>query len=88
MLDPRAAEPLIEFQGLTPRLDTLEGKNIVVANFHGGNEEAIRSVAPALQAAVPGCNVTFWESADYRRMTADDEEFLASFDGAIIGHNY
>ena len=57
VLDPRSWEPPYPYQGLTPRLSTLEGKKILVVNVRGGNEEAILSVGPALKKAVPSATV-------------------------------
>jgi len=85
VLDPRSFEEPWDFQGLAPRLDTLDGKKVGVVNMHGGNEEAIRSVGPALQAAVPGCNVISWEAT---REGKEDDDFIKTCDAVILGHDY
>jgi len=54
VLDPRSREPEVKFRGLNPRLGTLAGKKIIVANLHGGNEEIMESIAADLKGAV-GC---------------------------------
>jgi len=79
VLDPRAYEPPIDFVGLAPRLDTLEGKTVGVINMGGGNSDAVMpSIATGLQAAVPGCNVVY----------SEDKNSIKSCDAAIIGHDY
>ena len=84
VLDPRAYEPPIPFVGLAPRLDTLEGKTVGVANLGGGNSDVVMpGLATALQAAVPGCNVVYWRDPE-----AKAENFIKSCDAAIIGHDY
>ena len=89
VLDPRSYQEPWELQGITPRLDTLEGKSIVVVNLHGGNEAAIISVGPALQAAVPGCNVQSLSVEGFWSLSKDEKSWiLDNFDGAIFGHDY
>ncbi|MBA7698220.1 hypothetical protein ES703_106896 [subsurface metagenome] len=87
-MDPRGAEPPREFQGLNPRLDTLDGKTVIVVNLHGGNEDAIRSVGPALQAAVPACNVISMEVSGKSALTAGELEEVLACDAVIFGHDY
>ena len=90
MLDPRSTEAPIEYVGLSvPRLGTLEGKSIIIVNLHGGNEDAIRSLGPALQAAVPGCSVTSYEAEGFWVLSNSEIAWiLDNFDGAVFGHDY
>ena len=52
VLNPVGFEPEREIRGINPRFENLEGKKVLVVNLHGGNEEAIESVAPDLKASV------------------------------------
>ena len=89
VLDPRSWQEPWEIQGLSPRLDTLEGKRIIVVNLHGGNEIAIESLGPALQEAVPGCYVESLSVEGFWALSRDEKSYiLDNFDGAIFGHDY
>lgn len=89
VLDPRGWEPEVAFQGLTPRLDTLEGKKVMVVNLHGGNEEVMEALATDLQAAVPACDVEYYAvQGKWSHLTPGDWEKMLSGDAAILGHNY
>ena len=89
VMDPRAYEPPIPFVGLSPRLDTLEGKTVGVVNMRGGNsDDVMPGLATALQAAVPGCNVIYWRAVQSGRASPEDTDFIKSCDAAIIGHDY
>lgn len=87
VLDPRSYEPEVDYQGLTPRLDTLEGKKVAVINLGGGNEEVMESIAPDLEAAVPGCDAKYLLTG---HMGATEElwDFIKPYDAVIVGHNY
>jgi hypothetical protein len=86
VLDPRSTEAPIEYIGLNPRLDTVIGKKIGVVNLMGGNEAAIESIAPALNAAYPGVEAVYLAVGDSK---GDVEwAFIRSCDGVILGHNY
>lgn len=87
VLDPRGYEPEVEYQGLTPRLDTLEGKKVAVVNLGGGNEEVMESIAPDLGAAVPGCDAEYLLTSHMGRME-ELWDFVESCDAVILGHNY
>ena len=41
ILDPRSREPEVDFIGLNPRLDTLDGKKVLVVNLHGGDVRVV-----------------------------------------------
>ena len=89
VLDPRSWEPEVEFQGLSPRLDTLEGKKVIVVNLHGGNEEIMESIASDLKAAVPGCDVVYYPvKGRWDRLEKEDWDTILNCDAAILGHNY
>ena len=89
VLDPRSYEPPVEYKGLNPRLDTLEGKKVIVVNLHGGNEEIMESIAPGLKAAVPNCNVVYYSAKGYwDRLQQKDWDTILACDAAILGHNY
>ena len=90
VLNPVAQEPERDVKGLNPRLDTLEGKKVNVINLHGGNEEAIESVAPDLQAAIPNCNVEYYgtEGGQGAPLTEKDWTKMLDCDAAILGHAY
>lgn len=85
--DPRCQEKPIEFVGISPRLDTLEGKRIGVVNVMGGNEEVMESVAPDIMEAVPGCTAEYYPLYDESRYEKA-WNFIESCDGIIVGHNY
>jgi hypothetical protein len=89
VLDPRAREPKVAFRGLNPRLDTLDGKKIIVANLHGGNEEIMESIAADLKEAVPGCEVVYYPvQGRWADLTQEDWDMMVSGDAVILGHNY
>ena len=91
VLNPVAQQPSKKVQGINPRLDTLKGKTVNVINLHGGNEAAIESVGPALQAAVPDCNVVpFRTDGGFGGYPLTDEDWanMLNCDAAILGHNY
>ena len=89
VLDPRSSEPAIEFVGLSPRLDTLVGKKIGVANQHGGNEQIIETIATKLQALVPEADVVYYSSlGKYDKLKGADWEFIESCDAVVLCHAY
>jgi len=89
VLDPRSWEPEVEFRGLNPRLDTLEGKKVAVVNLHGGNEEIMESIASDLQDAAPACQVVYYPAEGrWANLKPEDWEVMLSGDAAILGHNY
>jgi hypothetical protein len=89
VLDPRSREPEVEFNGLNPRLDTLEGKKIIVANLHGGNEEIMESIAEDLKAAASECEVVYYPAKGrWSDLEREDWDMLLSGDSVILGHNY
>lgn len=89
VLDPRATEAAIEYVGLVPRLDTIDGKKIVAVNLHGGNETANRSIGPALQAQYPSCIADSHEASSMWKMEKPEMQSLVdNYDGAILAQNY
>jgi hypothetical protein len=89
VLDPRGREEAVDYVGIAPRLDTIEGKNIVAVNLHGGNETANRSIGPALQAAYPSATVDSHEASSMWKMEKDEIQLLVdNYDGAILAQNY
>ena len=89
VLNPVSQESEREVHALSPRLDTLEGKTVLVVNLHGGNEEVMESIAPDLQAAVPGCNVVYYRTEGGHGagpLTDKDWARMRDCDAAIIGH--
>jgi len=91
VLNPVAEKPERKIQALSPRRDTLEGKTVNVINLHGGNEEAIESLAPDLKAAVPGCNVVYFRTDGGfggGPVTKEDWARMLDCDAAILGHNF
>lgn len=89
VLDPRGREEAVEYVGLVPRLDTIDGKKIVAVNLHGGNETANRSIGPALQAQYPSCTADSHEASSMWKMEKDEMQLLAdTYDGAILAENY
>ena len=86
MMDPRSNMAPIPFIGLNPRLDTLVGKKIGVANLMGGNAVALEPIAPAILAAYPGAEAEYMEVRDYK--DASFMEWVATCDGIILGNNY
>jgi hypothetical protein len=88
VLDPRSSEPPRPYFGMAPRIDTLEGKKIIVVNLRGGNEEAILSVGPALQEAFPTAEVTTITTAEGWRVSPAEWELIESQDAVIFGHDY
>jgi len=88
VLDPRSWEPPYPYQGLAPRLTTLEGKKIIVVNVRGGNEEAILSVGPALKKAVPSATVDVYTTVGPWSVLPPEWEKFKGYDAAIFGHNY
>jgi len=89
VLDPRGYEPEREFQGISPRLDTLSGKKVGVVNLHGGNEEVMLTIAPSIKALVPDCNVVYYSAEGRWSGLPDvDWEFIKTCDAIIFGHDY
>lgn len=89
VLDPRSREPEIEFRGLNPRLTTLDGKKIIVANLHGGNEEIMESIASDLKVAAASCEIVYYPvKGRWSDLTPEDWNMLLSGDAVILGHNY
>ena len=91
VLNPVAEEPEREITPLSPRPDTLEDKTVNIINLHGGNEEVIESIAPDLQAAVPGGNVVYYRTEGGHGaspLTDEDWAKMLDCDAAILGHNY
>ena len=89
VLDPRSRESEVEFRGLNPRLDNLEGKRIIIANLHGGNEEIMESIAADLKEAVPACEVVYYSAkGHWADLEQEDWDMMLSGDAAILGHNY
>ena len=89
ILDPRSMEPEVDFIGLNPRLDTLDGKKVLVVNLHGGNEEVIEALSIDLQKAVPDCDVEYYDvKGRWSDLKPEDWEKMTSCDAAILGHNY
>jgi len=85
-MDPRGNVMPIPYLGLAPRLDTLDGKKIGVVNMMGGNEAALTTVAPAINAAYPGVEAAYFEMKDSK---GDAEwAFINSCDAIILGNNY
>jgi lactate dehydrogenase-like 2-hydroxyacid dehydrogenase len=85
VLDPRSYEPEIKYQGLTPRLDTLEGKTVGIINMGGVGSQVMQTIGPALKAAVPGCTTVYREMGAAGIIPWDSIE---SCDAIILGHNY
>ena len=89
VLDPRSREPEVNFRGINPRLDILEGKKIIVANLHGGNEEIMESLAADLKTAVEACDVIYYPvKGRWDDLVPEDWDVLLSGDAVILGHNY
>jgi len=91
VLNPVAEEPEREIYPLSPRLDTLEGKTVLVINLHGGNEEVMESIAPDLKAAVPGCDVGYYRTEGGHGagpLTEKDWATILDCDAAIVGHAF
>ena len=89
VLDPRSREPEVEFRGLNPRLDNLEGKKIIVANLHGGNEEIMESIAADLKGAAAACEVVYYPTKGrWADLVQEDWDMMLSGDAVILGHNY
>jgi hypothetical protein len=89
VLDPRSREPEIEFRGINPRPDTLEGKKVIVANLHGGNEEIMESIAADLKGATNACDVVYYPTKGrWSDLTQEDWDMILSGDAVILGHNY
>jgi hypothetical protein len=89
VLDPRSREPEVEYRGLNPRLDTLTGKRIIVANLHGGNEEIMESIAADLKGAAGECDVVYYPTKGrWDDLTREDWDMLLSGDAVVLGHNY
>jgi len=76
----------IDYVGLNPRLDTLEGKKIGVANMGGGNAEAMEPIGPAIMAAYPGTEAEYKFKFDTKDATF--WEWVDSCDAIIVGINY
>ena len=89
VLNPRGREPEVAFRGLNPRLDTLAGKRIIVANLHGGNEEIMESIAEDLKRAAGACEVVYYPTKGrWADLTREDWDMMLSGDAVILGHNY
>jgi hypothetical protein len=89
VLDPRSREQEVEFRGLNPRPDTLDGKKIIVANLHGGNEEIMESIAADLKEAAGACEVIYYPAKGrWSDLTQEDWDMMLSGDAVILGHNY
>ena len=85
-MDPRAYMSPIEYVGINPRLDTLEGKKIGVLNMGGGNQEAMEPIGPAIMAAYPGTEAEYIFKFDTK--DAAFWEFAETCDAIILGINY
>lgn len=73
---------------LTPRLDTLEGKRVRVVYWHGGPTMIMKSIADSLEAAVPGCEVEYYESDGFLfgpDLSEKDWRVMTDCDAAIVG---
>ena len=89
VLDPRSREPEVRYRGINPRPGTLEGKKIIVANLHGGNEEIMESIAGDLRAAAGTCDVVYYPvKGRWDELLQEDWDMLLSGDSVILGHNY
>lgn len=89
ILDPRSRAPEVKYQGLNPRLNTLDGKKVMVVNLHGGNEEVMEALAIDLQAAVPASNVEYYAvKGKWSTLEPEDWTKMLSGDAVILGHNY
>jgi hypothetical protein len=89
VLDPRSREPEVTFRGINPRPDTLEGKRVIVANLHGGNEEIMESIASKLKEEVKRCEVIYYPvKGRWDDLTQEDWNVLLSGDAVLLGHNY
>lgn len=89
VLDPRSREPEVRYRGINPRPVTLEGKKIIVANLHGGNEEIMESIAADLKAAAGTCDVVYYSARGrWDDLLQEDWDMLLSGDSVILGHNY
>ena len=86
VMDPRSYMDAIPYIGLNPRLDTVVGKKIGVANLMGGNAEALVPIAPAIMAAYPGSEAEYMEVRDYK--DAAFMEWVVTCDAIILGNNY
>ena len=86
VMDPRGNIMPIPYMGLAPRLDTVVGKKIGVVNMMGGNEAALTTVAPAINAAYPGCEAVYLAMADSKGEA--EWAFINSCDAIILGNNY
>ena len=84
-----AGKSEVEYQGINPRLDTLEGKKVIVVNLHGGNEEIMESIASDLKEAVPACDVVYYPvKGRWADLEKEDWDTIMACDAAILGHNY
>ncbi len=89
VLDPRSREPEVAFRGLNPRPNTLNGKRIIVANLHGGNEEIMESIATDLKGAAAACEVVYYSTKGrWDDLVQEDWNMMLSGDAVILGHNY
>jgi len=91
VLNPEGVLGEIDAHGLSPRIDTLEGKTVNVINLHGGPEAVIEDVAPALQEAVPGCNVVYMRPVGgfaAPKLSKDEWAQVTDCDAAIIGYGH
>lgn len=89
ILDPRGWEPDVEYQGITPRLESLDDKKIKVVNLHGGNEEVMAVLADDLQKALPKSNVIYYSvKGRWADLEPEDWDEIKDSDSVILGHNY
>ena len=88
VLDPRSSEPEVEYQGLSPRLDNLEGKKVGIINMGGAGAEIMETIGPDLEAAVPGCTAVYLEAGHDPAAMGGVSELIKSCDAIILGHNY
>ena len=86
-MDPRSYMPPIPFVGLTPRLDTLDGKKIGILNYGGGNQEAMEPLAATIMSTYPGCEAEYRWGADTKGQEVWDW-LDTGFDAIIFGINY
>lgn len=89
VLNPLGVSPEIEIQGISPRLDTLEGKHVLVVYSTGGNKYVMENLAKDLKAAVPGCNWEYYltEGAWTSPQAVDWAKFETA-EAIILGHDY
>ncbi|MBW1912342.1 MAG: hypothetical protein JRI43_04075 [Deltaproteobacteria bacterium] len=89
ILDPRGWEPDVEYQGITPRPESLDGKKVKVVNLHGGNEEVMEALANDLQEALPNSNISYYAvKGRWADLEPEDWDEITDSDAVILGHNY